>query len=96
LLRQLPLDVPAPYILASRIGWAAGWLGLAWGVWQRQRWARWGALVGAVAYLGHGWLNRLVWANSDYALQTAPWSAVAGLLAVGVVAWVVIRPAPWR
>ena len=95
-LQQLALDVPPAYLLASHAGWAAGWGLLAWGVWRRRPWARWGALIGAVAYLGHGWLNRLVWGNSDYAVQTAPWSLAVGLLAVGFVAWLAVRSAFWR
>ncbi len=95
-LRQLPLDVPATYLIAGHAVWAILWGWLAWGLWQMQRWARWGVLVAAVAYLAHGWLNRLVWGYSDYAVETAPWSLVVGLLAVALTAWLVGRSAPWR
>jgi len=95
-LQQLPLDVPVAYLIASRAFWAVVWSGLAWGLWRRRRWARWGLLAGAIAYLGHGWLNRLVWGHSDYAVQTQPWSLVVGVLAVAVTAWLVGRSAPWR
>ena len=95
-LQQLPLDVPVTYLIAGHAFWAVAWSGLAWGLWRRQRWARWGVLIGAVAYLGHGWLNRLGWGDSDYAVQTQPWSLVVGVLAVAVTAWLVGRSAPWR
>jgi hypothetical protein len=95
-LRQLPLDVPAAYLLAGHGVWALAWGALALGLWRRWSWARWGTMAAAVLYLGHGWLNRLVWGNSDYALQTAPWGLGAGLLAVGLTFWLVGRSAPWR
>jgi hypothetical protein len=95
-LQQLPLDVPAAYLVASRAVWAVGWGVLAWGLWRPRRWARWGTLIGAAVYLGHGWLNRLVWGHSDYAVQTAPWSLGVGLLAVALTAWLVMRSAPWQ
>jgi hypothetical protein len=95
-LQQLPLDVPVAYLIAGHAVWALGWSGLAWGVWRRQRWARWGTLIAAILYLGHGWLNRLVWGSSDYAQQTAPWSLGVGLLALALTAWLVGRSAPWR
>ena len=95
-LQQLPLDVPAAYLIASHAVWAILWGSLAWGLWQMRRWARWGVLVAAVAYLAHGWLNRLVWGYSDYAVTTAPWSVGVGVLAVALTAWLVGRSAPWR
>ncbi len=95
-LRQLPLDVPVAYLIASRAFWAVVWGGLTWGLWRRRRWARWGVLVCAITYLGHGWLNRLVWGNTDYALLTVPWSLGVGLLAVALTAWLVGRSTPWR
>jgi hypothetical protein len=95
-LQQLPLDVPATYLIAGHAVWAVVWAVLAWGVWRVRRWARWSVLIAAVAYLGHGWLNRLAWGHSDYAIQTAPWSLGVGLLAVALTAWLVGRSAPWR
>ncbi len=95
-LRQLPLDVPAAYLIAGHAAWAIIWGWLAWGLWRMRHWARWGVLVAAVAYLAHGWLNRLIWGYSDYAAETAPWSLVVGLLAVVLTAWLVGRSAPWR
>jgi len=95
-LRQLPLDVPAAYLIAGHAAWAGLWAVLAWGLWRAQRWARWSVLAAAVAYLAHGWINRLVWGHSDYAVKTAPWSLAAGLLAVALTAWLVGRSAPWR
>jgi hypothetical protein len=95
-LRQLPLDVPAAYLIAGHAVWAILWGGLAWGLWRMRRWARWGVLATAVAYMAYGWLNRLVWGYSDYAVKTAPWSLGVGLLAVALTAWLVGRSAPWR
>ena len=95
-LQQLPLDVPAGYLIAGHAVWAIVWGWLAWGLWRVRRWARWSVLVAAMAYLAHGWLNRLVWGYSDYAVETAPWSLGAGLLAVALTAWLVGRAAPWR
>jgi len=95
-LQQLPLDVPAAYLIAGHAVWAIVWGTLAWGLWRVWHWARWSVLIAAVAYLAHGWINRLVWGYSDYAVETAPWSLAVGLLAVAVTAWVVGRSAPWR
>lgn len=95
-LLQLPLEVPVAYLIAGHAAWAIIWGWLAWGLWRVRPWARWGVLVAAVAYLAHGWLNRLVWGYSDYAAETAPWSLGAGLLAVALTAWLVGRSAPWR
>jgi len=95
-LQRLPLDVPAVYLIAGHAVWTILWGWLAWGLWQMRRWARWGVLVAAAAYLAHGWLNRLVWGYSDYAVTTAPWSLGAGVLAVALTAWLVGRSAPWR
>lgn len=95
-LEQLPLNVPVAYLIAGHAFWAVIWSGLAWGLWRRRQWARWGVLIGVIVYLGHGWLNRLVWGNSDYAVRTEPWSLVVGVLAVALTAWLVGRSAPWR
>ncbi len=95
-LLQLPLDVPVAYLIAGHAAWAIIWGWLAWGLWRVRRWARWGVLIAAVAYLAHGWLNRLAWGYSDYAVETAPWSLGVGLLAVALTAWLVGRSAPWR
>jgi hypothetical protein len=95
-LKELPLDVPVIYVLMTRGLWAAGFGGLAWGVWQHWSWARWSTLAAVVIYIGQGWLNRLGWGLSDYALQTTPWGLGAGILAVGLTAWLVGRRSPWR
>ena len=95
-LQLLPLAVPAAYLLASRAVWALVWLGLAAGVWRRRGWARWGALAGAALYLGQDWLNRLAWGNTDYALQTWPWSVIIQAVLLALLAGVVIRSEPWR
>ena len=94
-LQQLPLNVPVAYLIASHAFWAVGWSGLAWGLWRRRRWARWGVVAGAIAYLGHGWLNRLVLSRSDYVIVTESWALAAGLLGIAVTWWIILSDKHW-
>ena len=94
-LSQLPLDVPLPYLVASRGLWGVIWLVLAVGVWRRSAWARAGMLAGSALYLGHGWLDRLVWGRSDYLAVTEPFAAVAGAVSVALAWWIVLRYRHW-
>ncbi len=95
LLSQLPLAVPLAYLMAGHALWVAAWAALAAGVWRRKAWARVGMLAGAVAYVAHGWLNRLVWSRSDYVSVTEPWALVVGGLGIAVTWWIILRDKHW-
>jgi hypothetical protein len=94
-LRQLPFDLPLPYLVASRVCWGVIWLMVALGVWRRSAWARAGMLAGSVLYVAQGWFDRLVWGRSDYLVVTRPWAAVASVLGVALAWWIVLRYRHW-
>jgi hypothetical protein len=71
-LSTLPLSLPPAYLLASNAVWALVFGLLGWGLWRLREWARRGTLAAVSAYVALGWLERLVWARSDYARTSVP------------------------
>jgi uncharacterized membrane protein (DUF2068 family) len=71
-LRALPLSLPPAYLIAAGAVWALAFGALAVGLWRLRRWAQWGTLAALGLYLSLGWVERLVFARSDYALESVP------------------------
>jgi hypothetical protein len=71
-LSQLPLSLPAAYLLASSAVWAVVFGALAVGLWRLREWARRGMLAAATLYVAVGWAERLLFARSDYARESLP------------------------
>jgi hypothetical protein len=71
-LSQLPLSVPAAYLVASSALWAVVLGALAVGLWRLRAWARRGTLAAGTLYVAVGVLERLLLAQSDYAQVSAP------------------------
>jgi hypothetical protein len=71
-LRELPLDLPAAYLLAAGAVWAGVWGALAAGLWRLRAWAWRGTLAAAVLYSALSWGERLAFARTDYARSSAP------------------------
>lgn len=89
-LPELPLSIPAWYISFTGAAWGFGSLFVAYGLFTGKTWApaaaRWGAVAMAVWY----WVDRLLFARSDYAWRSIP--ASAGLTVVGLIAvWWILR-----
>jgi hypothetical protein len=92
LLAELPLDLPAAYLVASAAAWAAAFGSLGVGLWRLREWARRGTLVAAVLYVALSWVERLAFARTDYARASAPFFLAlhaAWLLWVGLT---LLRP----
>jgi hypothetical protein len=73
--------------------WGVSGTLLAWGLFFGKCWAP--ALGGGLAsvYIAWYWLDRLVFASSDWALTTRPAMAVLSLLGLAVFLWLLRRPA---
>lgn len=87
-LSQLPLTAPPAYLLLRNGFWALALGALAAALWWSWPSARRAALFAFPAYLGHGWFDRLVLAQADFARETWPaalacdlfWLALLGML----------------
>ncbi len=71
-LSQLPLSLPAAYLVVSSALWAVVGGALAVGLWRLREWARRGTLAAGTLYVAVSWLERLLVAQSDYAQVSAP------------------------
>jgi hypothetical protein len=92
-LPPLPLTVPMWYLPLTGALWGVSGTLLAWGLFFGKCWAP--ALGGGLAsvYIAWYWLDRLVFASSDWALTTRPAMAVLSLLGLAVFLWLLRRPA---
>jgi hypothetical protein len=75
-LSQLPLSLPAAYLLLKSLVWAVVFAALAVGLWRLREWARRGTLAAASLYVALGWAERLLFAQSDYARTSLPFFLV--------------------
>ena len=90
-LRALPLSLPPAYLIAAGAVWALAFGALAVGLWRLRRWAQWGTLAALGAYLGLGWVERLVFARSDYAAVSAPFFLAVQAGGLALAAFILYR-----
>jgi hypothetical protein len=79
-LSQLPLTAPPAYLLLRNGFWALALATLAAVLWWSWPSARGAALFVVLAYLGHGWFDRLVLARADFARETWPAALACDIL----------------
>jgi hypothetical protein len=91
-LNELPLSLPAAYLIAAAGVWAVAFGALAMGLWRLREWARRGTLAAAGLYVALGWVERLVLARSDYARESAPFFLALHALGLLLVAVILLRP----
>ncbi|MCP4544456.1 MAG: hypothetical protein GY832_45675 [Chloroflexi bacterium] len=72
LLPDLPMTVPLTYLTAMGSFWGLVFVICTVGLVRFRRWGRWGTLVATILYEVHVWINHLLFAANDYALQTRP------------------------
>ena len=90
-LSQLPLSLPPAYRLGSRAVWSVIFGVLAAGLWRLRRWGRLGTLAAFTLYAAQGWFDRLMFAQSDYAQITRPFSLLLTLISLAVVWGILLR-----
>lgn len=90
-LAGLGLSIPLPYAVGAAAVWCAALLAAAAGLWNLGRWAGWLTLAAVTGSQAQGWIDRWLFARSDYARLTVGFNAVltALILALtwGVVMW---------
>lgn len=91
LLRQLPSSLPPAVLLASNAFWGLVFLALGLGVWRLKTWARRGLLAAMTLYLAQGWVERLLFARSDYARATIPFDLVLDGVSLALVWGTLLR-----
>ena len=91
-LPDLPYVVPPVYLLIRNSLWGIWGLVAAIGAFFGRPWAprlvSWGGLVLAIWY----WVDRILLAQSDYSRVNWPLTAIATVLAIVFVRWVLTRP----
>jgi hypothetical protein len=88
-LDTLPLRLPPAYFVARNALWMAVFAALALGLWRLWRWARRATPVAFGLYLALGWVERLVFAQSDYARASVPCFLLLEGVALALV-WLVL------
>jgi len=90
-LQQLPLALPPAYLLGRGVVWALAFAALAAGLWWTKHWARLGTPTALSVYVAAGWVERLIFAQSDYAQVSAPCFALLQAMALAVVWGLLLR-----
>jgi hypothetical protein len=90
-LQEMPLALPPAYLLGRGVVWALAFAALAVGLWRQRHWGRLGAPVALTLYVAAGWVERLVFAQSDYAQVSAPCFALLQGLALAAVWGLLLR-----
>ncbi len=91
LLGQLPSSLPPAVLLVGNAVWAVVFIALGLGLWRLKMWARRGLLAAATLYLAQHWLERLLFARSDYARATIPFDLVLDGLSLALVWGALLR-----
>jgi hypothetical protein len=92
-LRELPLSLPPAYLVGRGAVWALVFAVLSAGLWRLKHWGRLGTPSALSIYLALGWVERLVFAGSDYARSSALFFlALHGVCLAVVWAWLLRRP----
>jgi len=66
LLTELDVSLPLPYAILSAVVWGGLLLAAAIGLWRLHRWGRRLGLIAVTGSQVQSWLDRLLFARSDY------------------------------
>lgn len=95
-LPELPLAVPAAYLLLRNAAWGTWGLIAALGAFFGKPWAPRLISWGGLAFLAWFWADRLLLTRSEYAHSSAPQAAILTLAGAGAVTFVLRRPSVRR
>jgi hypothetical protein len=90
-LSDLPLSVPPAYRIASSGVWGLVFAALAVGLWRLKTWGRRGVLIAFTLFLAHGWVDRLIFARSEFARTSMPYALASDALSLALVWGVLLR-----
>jgi hypothetical protein len=90
-LSTLPLSVSSAYLVAGRAVWGLTFAALAVGLWRLKAWGRAGMLVAFTLYVAHSWLDRLVFARSDFVRVTMPYALAWDVVSLALVWGILLR-----
>ncbi len=85
-LAQFNLSLPLPYAIATAALWGVLLIVATGGLWYMSRWGFWLALIAVTASQAQAWLDRLVFARSDYA-QLSSGFALGVTIVILAVTW---------
>lgn len=85
-LTGLGVSIPLTYAVVSAAVWGAVLLAACLGLWRMARWGRWLALASVTGSQAQMWLDRALFARSDYSRLSAGF-ALGATLAVLAVTW---------
>ncbi len=91
LLVELDVSLPLPYAIVLAAGWGGALLAAGVGLWRLTRWGRWLALAAVTGSQAQTWLDRALFARSDYA-QLSTGFALGVTLIVLALTWGIL----WR
>ena len=91
LLVELDVSLPLLYAIVSAAGWGGVLLAAGVGLWRLAGWGRWLALAAVTGSQAQAWLDRVLFARSDYA-QLSTGFALGVTLIVLVLTWSIL----WR
>lgn len=86
-LPDLPMSVPAGYLALTGAVWGVAGAVLAFGLLTGQAWSRRALPWAGAAFLAWYWIDRLLFARSEYAARSWPFALMLTLLGLG---WLVI------
>jgi len=85
-LAEFNISLPLPYAIISAAIWAGLLVVAAVGLWRLTRWGYWLALAAVSGSQAQAWLDRLLFARSDYT-QISNGFALATTLALLLLIW---------
>ncbi len=90
LLVELDLSLSLPYAIVSAVGWGGVLLAAAVGLWRLAGWGRWLTLAAVTGSQAQAWLDRVLFARSDYS-QLSTGFALGVTLIVLALTWGILR-----
>jgi len=94
-LPDLPTTISLDYLAAMGGFWGVAFLACSVGLSLFREWARRATLAAIALYQLNGWLNRLLFAASDYADQTVPRDIVLTVIFL-LLFWIPLNLSPIR
>lgn len=82
----LGVSIPLAYAVVSAAVWGAALLAACLGLWRMARWGRWLALAAVTGSQAQMWLDRALFARSDYSRLSIGF-ALGATIAVLAVTW---------